>query len=85
MSKVAYDPFFCKCVIIFLQNLDIRFIEYMPFDGNKWNSGKMVSYEELLTTVKSCWPTLRRLNDRTNDTSKVSDGAMSSRQIRGER
>ena len=25
--------------------IDVRFIEYMPFDGNRWNDKKMVSYQ----------------------------------------
>ena len=27
------------------RNIDVRFIEYMPFDGNRWNTDKMVSYK----------------------------------------
>lgn len=27
------------------RNVDIRFIEYMPFTGNKWDTEKMVSYK----------------------------------------
>lgn len=26
------------------KNVDVRFIEYMPFSGNKWDTNKMVSY-----------------------------------------
>lgn len=26
------------------KNIDVRFIEYMPFTGNKWDTSKMVSY-----------------------------------------
>ena len=33
------------------QNLQIRFIEFMPFDGNKWNMEKLVSLEEILEKV----------------------------------
>lgn len=31
----------------------IRFIEFMPFDGNKWSTSKLVSQEEILNTVKT--------------------------------
>lgn len=31
--------------------INVRFIEFMPFDGNVWNSKKMVSYAELMATV----------------------------------
>lgn len=26
------------------RNVDVRFIEYMPFTGNKWDTEKMVTY-----------------------------------------
>ncbi|KAJ2005523.1 Molybdenum cofactor synthesis protein 1 [Coemansia thaxteri] len=28
--------------------IDVRFIEYMPFDGNRWGRQKLVGYQELL-------------------------------------
>ncbi|CAG0879539.1 unnamed protein product [Cyprideis torosa] len=52
------------------QPLNIRFIEYMPFDGNKWNTKKMVPYFEMLDRVKAQWPALERMKDSPNDTSK---------------
>lgn len=33
--------------------INVRFIEFMPFDGNVWDSKKMVSYAELMTAVVS--------------------------------
>jgi cyclic pyranopterin phosphate synthase len=30
----------------------LRFIEYMPFDGNKWNTKKMVPYQEMLNIIR---------------------------------
>lgn len=50
----------------------VRFIEFMPFDGNKWDIGKMVSYEEVLKIVNNSFPkdAVLRLNDAPNDTSK---------------
>lgn len=27
-------------------SIEIRFIEFMPFDGNKWTSNKMFSFDE---------------------------------------
>lgn len=52
-------------------NLDVRFIEYMPFDGNKWNDKKMVPYQEMLGTIRTKWPSFQRLEDKPNDTSKA--------------
>lgn len=38
------------------RNVDIRFIEFMPFSGNKWFSDKMVSFKELMDMIKAKWP-----------------------------
>ncbi|KAK5789805.1 hypothetical protein VI817_008928 [Penicillium citrinum] len=51
--------------------LEVRFIEYMPFDGNKWNQRKMVSYQEMLEIIQEEYPTLRKIADHKNDTSKT--------------
>jgi cyclic pyranopterin phosphate synthase len=53
------------------KNIEIRFIEYMPFDGNKWNQGKMFSYKEMLDVIRAKYPTLRKVQDHKNDTSKT--------------
>lgn len=31
--------------------INVRFIEFMPFDGNVWNVKKLVSYSEMLDVV----------------------------------
>nr|CAB3263893.1 cyclic pyranopterin monophosphate synthase, mitochondrial-like [Phallusia mammillata] len=51
-------------------NVDVRFIEYMPFDGNQWNDKKMVSYRDMLDTINVKFPNIVRLEDAKNDTSK---------------
>ncbi|MCD2257742.1 GTP 3',8-cyclase MoaA [Psychroserpens luteolus] len=50
----------------------VRFIEFMPFDGNKWDIKKMVSLKEILgiTTNSFSKEKLIRLEDAKNDTSK---------------
>lgn len=50
----------------------IRFIEFMPFDGNKWDLGNMVSYAEVMAYVKGSFSEdeVERLQDAPNDTSK---------------
>lgn len=53
------------------QDLEVRFIEYMPFDGNKWSQGKMLSYQEMLDMIQEKYPTLRKVRDHKNDTSKT--------------
>lgn len=51
--------------------IEVRFIEYMPFDGNKWNEGKMFSYQEMLAVIREKYPNLEKIEDHKNDTSKT--------------
>ncbi|OJI97158.1 hypothetical protein ASPVEDRAFT_122681 [Aspergillus versicolor CBS 583.65] len=51
--------------------IEVRFIEYMPFDGNKWSEGKMVSYQEMLDIIREKYPTVEKVTDHKNDTSKT--------------
>jgi len=53
-------------------NVSVRFIEFMPFDGNKWDLSKMVSYAEVMTYVNASFleSEIIRLQDAPNDTSK---------------
>lgn len=53
------------------QDLEVRFIEYMPFDGNKWSEGKMLPYQEMLDIIRAKYPDLRKVQDHKNDTSKT--------------
>jgi len=50
----------------------VRFIEFMPFDGNKWNKDKLVSYAEIMDAVNSSFEENKvlRIKDAPNDTSK---------------
>ncbi|TVZ59507.1 cyclic pyranopterin monophosphate synthase subunit MoaA [Flavobacteriaceae bacterium MAR_2010_105] len=52
--------------------ISVRFIEFMPFDGNKWNKEKMVSYAEIMELVNASFDTNKviRIKDAPNDTSK---------------
>jgi cyclic pyranopterin phosphate synthase len=53
------------------KDVEVRFIEYMPFDGNKWSKGKMFSYQEMLDLIRSRYPGLQRVQGHKNDTSKT--------------
>ncbi|KAJ8107431.1 hypothetical protein ONZ43_g6735 [Nemania bipapillata] len=53
------------------KDIEVRFIEYMPFDGNKWNEGKMFSYSEMLDVIREKYPSLERVQGHRNDTSKT--------------
>ncbi|AMA49040.1 MULTISPECIES: GTP 3',8-cyclase MoaA [Flavobacterium] len=52
--------------------IEIRFIEFMPFDGNKWNKDKLVSYNEILEEINTYYtPTnVIKKEDKPNDTAK---------------
>ena len=46
--------------------IDVRFIEYMPFNDNLWQSDGFVSYQQMQNQI----PGLTRLEDGPNDTTK---------------
>lgn len=49
--------------------IQIRFIEFMPFTGNKWTSNKMFSLEEILAVVEKDFVVLP-VKPAPNDTAK---------------
>lgn len=51
--------------------VNVRFIEYMPFDGNRWNRDKLVPFKELVGRIETIYGKLNRLTDSANDTTKV--------------
>ncbi|WP_162128390.1 GTP 3',8-cyclase MoaA [Flavobacterium phycosphaerae] len=54
------------------KNIQVRFIEFMPFTGNQWDKSKLVSYAEILGTIQSeyAFSEIERLTDALNDTAK---------------
>ena len=50
----------------------VRFIEFMPFNGNKWDLSKLVSYAQILDIVHAHYSkvSIKRIQDAPNDTSK---------------
>jgi cyclic pyranopterin phosphate synthase len=53
------------------KDIEIRFIEYMPFEGNKWSQGKMMGFAEMLDRIREKYPGLHRIQGHPNDTSKT--------------
>ncbi|MCJ1377828.1 hypothetical protein MMC17_000924 [Xylographa soralifera] len=53
------------------KDVEVRFIEYMPFDGNRWSKGKMLGYQEMLGIIREKHPGLRKVQDGKNETSKT--------------
>ncbi|KAI0962242.1 hypothetical protein AcV7_001123 [Taiwanofungus camphoratus] len=50
--------------------LSVRFIEFMPFTGNKWDKAKMVPSSELLAHVQAKHPRVNKAPDDLNDTAR---------------
>mmetsp|Transcript_14436 Transcript_14436/g.34949 ORF Transcript_14436/g.34949 Transcript_14436/m.34949 type:complete len:599 (+) Transcript_14436:166-1962(+) len=46
--------------------IDVRFIEYMPFNDNQWQTGGFVSYRQMQERIDG----LERIQDGPNDTTK---------------
>lgn len=53
------------------RDVDIRFIEYMPFSGNRWHTEKLLPYKDMLESIKEKYPNLETLLNGPNDTSKA--------------
>ncbi len=85
-AAAGYDPVKVNCVVMRGFNddeladfaamterrpLEVRFIEYMPFDGNGWNDGRFMPYREMIERIEARLPKLERLADGPNDTSKT--------------
>ena len=53
-------------------NVHVRFIEFMPFDGNNWNWEKKVSFKEILEQVDTkIGPKFySKIEDQANDTAR---------------
>ncbi|VEN42649.1 unnamed protein product [Callosobruchus maculatus] len=84
--QLGYNPVKVNCVVMkdfnedeivdFVRftkdrRVDIRFIEYMPFTGNKWEVDKLIPYKSMLKVIHAVWPDFHPLDNAPNDTSKV--------------
>ncbi|CAL5184791.1 unnamed protein product [Lathyrus oleraceus] len=82
---LGYDPVKVNCVVMRGFNddeicdfveltrekpINVRFIEFMPFDGNVWNVKKLVPYSEMLDTVAKQFTSLKRVKDHPTETAK---------------
>jgi hypothetical protein len=52
------------------QRLNVRFIEYMPFDGNEWETSKMVPYREIKADIERRFGALQRCADPVTEVAK---------------
>ncbi|KAL6265283.1 hypothetical protein P5V15_002063 [Pogonomyrmex californicus] len=84
--QLGYNPVKVNCVIMRGRNddeiidfvnftkdrpIDVRFIEYMPFQGNEWKENKMVSFDEMKRIIREKYPDFQALPNQPNDTSKA--------------
>ena len=82
---LEFDPVKINCVVMrnknddeindFVEltkdkNINIRFIEYMPFDDNEWKENKMVSFFEMKHIIENKFGKLKRKKDHKNETAK---------------
>lgn len=51
------------------QSITVRFIEFMPFDGNNWNADKLVTWQEMLQQIGQKYQ-LTAFETEASDTSK---------------
>ena len=51
-------------------NVDMRFIEWMPFNDNAWSRSRFVSYQDMMEKIANGGLPLERLVDGPNDTTK---------------
>jgi cyclic pyranopterin phosphate synthase len=49
--------------------VQVRFIEFMPFDGNRWTSNQVFTWTDMLNKIEENYTPLR-LHDGINDTDK---------------
>ncbi len=81
----GYDPLKINCVVMRGVNddelvdfvawtedrpVEVRFIEFMPFDGNRWDDARLVPYAEMLDRIRDRFPLVRK-QDGPHDTSKT--------------
>ena len=58
------------------RNISLRFIEFMPFSGNKWKKNKIVSMQSILNKTRNYYGKnnlleLRRINHQTSKNYKI--------------
>lgn len=71
MNKVNADEIPAFIAMTKDRPIEVRFIEYMPFTGNKWSEGKMITYQQMLDTIRETHPDIQKVQDHKNDTSKT--------------
>jgi len=71
MREINFDEIIDFINLTEHQNLQIQFIEFMPFDGNKWDWEKGISLAEIIEKANVYYQekNVLRIEDKPNDTS----------------
>lgn len=84
--ELGYDPVKVNCVVMRGFNddeladfvaltedrpLEVRFIEYMPFDGNGWGMDRLVPYRDMQARIAERFPDLEPLRDGPTATART--------------
>lgn len=67
MRDLNEDEIFEFIALSYHYPIEVRFIEFMPFTGNNWEQGKVVSIREMLETVSKYF-TYNKLPDQAHET-----------------
>lgn len=70
MKGVNEDELGAFCDLTKEHAMDVRFIEFMPFQGNRWDDKRFLSYADMLKIIAEHCGSLERASDTQNDTCK---------------
>lgn len=81
-SEMGFSPLKVNCVLMANVNeqelldfaalavrksLDVRFIEYMPFDGNSWSMDKVVPHSRVMSVLHEAYPGMTKIDTDAHD------------------
>ena len=67
MAGVNDDELLDFAALTVERPIHVRFIEYMPFDGNRWKPSKMVPFNSMIQTLEGAHPGVERLTNDPHD------------------
>jgi len=71
MRGTNEDEIFDFAEMAMRKPIDVRFIEYMPFDDNGWSQGLMIPSSELLLRLRTRWPMLAKVETDAHDVART--------------
>lgn len=67
MAGVNEDELLDFAALAVAKSIDVRFIEYMPFDGNEWSMGKIVPHSRVMASLRGAYPDLVAAGNDAHD------------------